>query len=557
MAEKSGKLKGIGSGIALSFLMSFLLCIYAPIDLYLTNISEFWMRTSLLIPPIAILFIGIFAVLSLGFIVAKLINGTFYKICLAVVSGTFIGLYIQGNFLLKNLPSMDGTKPQWSDYPAEQLKSVIAFAVPIVILVALFVIFRKKEKTLEKATAIGSLCISLMLLLTLIFLFISTDTTKERTLTSTYTNEFAMSNDKNIVVLILDAVDGDKFKEAMDRDGELADELDGFTCYEDALSSYPYTSRSMPMIFSGKWYENDTKFSDYRIDAFDKSPLINKLESEDYNIGIYEKDNIDLSYDVFNKRFDNCIAARMDYSSSYSYKLILSMAAVKYAPWNLKKYGWELSKYQNKCRYSDDTTTAFDWSNLNFYNSIKNQNPITVSDDKSARIIHLDGAHVPFQYDKNLEKILDAKDASYETNIDACVTLLKQYIARLKESGVYDNSAIVVMADHGYSTSKIYNDEYFLERMHPMLMIKGIGENHSLQYSSAPIAYEDLAEAFVKLLDGSKGNKVFKFSDNDTRTRRGLIFAYGKEDYMYEILTDGKANDVTSMKKTGKEYNVK
>lgn len=557
MSEKTGKLKGVGSGIALSFLMSFLLCIYAPIDLYLTNFSEFWMRPSLLIPPIAVLFVGIFAVLSLGFIVAKLINSTFYKICLGIVSGTFIGLYIQGNFFLKNLPSMDGTKPVWSDFPAERLKSIIAFAVPILVMVALFVIFRKKEKTLKNATVIGSLCISLMLIFTLTFLFISTDTTKKRTLTSTYTNEFVMSNDKNMVVLILDAVDGDKFTEALERDGELADELDGFTYYDDALSSYPYTSRSLPMIFSGKWYENDSKFSNYRMNAFDKSPLISKLESEKYNIGIYEKYDMDLSYDVFKNRFDNCIAARMDYSSRYSYELILSMAAVKYAPWDLKHYGWELDRYQQKCRYSDATTTAFDWSDLTFYNSIKNENPICVADEKSARIIHLHGAHVPFQYDKKLEKILDEKDASYESNIDACVTLLKQYIARLKESGVYDNSAIVILADHGYSCSEEYNDEYILGRMHPMLMMKGIGEKHSLQYSSAPIAYEDLADAFVKLLDGSTGDKVFKYTDNSPRTRRAIIYAYGKEDYMYEILTDGNANDISSMKKTGKEYIAK
>ncbi|MFQ8901895.1 MAG: hypothetical protein ACLR7D_08430 [Lachnospira eligens] len=58
----------------------------------------------------------------------------------------------------------------------------------------------------------------------------------------------------------------------------------------------------------------------------------------------------------------------------------------------------------------------------------------------------------------------------------------------------------IVMADHGYGLS--YGPR---NRQHPVLFVKGKNESHDYTVSEAPISYDDLQEAFSRLLDGSNG----------------------------------------------------
>ncbi|MFQ8901893.1 MAG: hypothetical protein ACLR7D_08420 [Lachnospira eligens] len=41
----------------------------------------------------------------------------------------FISSYIQGNFLVKNLPGLDGTQPVWKDYISEDIKKPLLYGL--------------------------------------------------------------------------------------------------------------------------------------------------------------------------------------------------------------------------------------------------------------------------------------------------------------------------------------------------------------------------------------------------------------------------------------------
>lgn len=551
MKNKTKKLSGISAGIMLSACVSFLVCIYAPFELYLTNISDFWLKPDTLAFPAIIVFSVCFLTASSGFIVARLINEKLYSICLAVGSGGLLSLYIQGTFFVKNLPDMTGEKIDWGSYTGNRIASVLIFIIPALVL--LFVFIKFNIKILKKAVFIGSLCFTLLFSVTLASLFITTDLSRTDLMT-TVKNQFQMSTDKNVIVLILDSVDSNCFKRQMDADGELAEMLDGFTYYDNALASYPFTSRSLPMILSGKWYENDKNFEEYRQDAIYNSDFITKLKQENYKVGIYERYNLSLDVKQFDGFFDNCALPKLNYKTVDSYKLIFQMAAVKYAPWDLKHYGWGTDDIVYSCCIPDSDYKKFKWANTAFYNDLNEKDSVTVTEEKCAKIIHIEGAHVPMRYDKNLNII---KDGTYAQNIDACITLLKSYISHLKESGVYDNSAIVILADHGYDEDENKDMTLnHLKRMNPLVMIKGINENHTLDFSSAPVGFEDLTAGMTKLVNGAKGNSVFDCSEGDSRTRRFFLYNHTFEEFMDEYITDGRADDIGSMKETGKKFNL-
>ena len=135
------------------------------------------------------------------------------------------------------------------------------------------------------------------------------------------------------------------------------------------------------------------------------------------------------------------------------------------------------------------------------------------------------------------------------------MTIMNAYLESMKDAGLYDNTVVILMADHGYG----YQEKEtipLLNRCNPFLMIKGIGEHHEFTIDEAPISYEDLQEAYSRLLDGKTGNEVFDWRAGDKRTRRYLKYQYTKEEHIEEYFTDGYASDVYAMVPSGKEFNL-
>lgn len=548
--KKKQTIKDIGIGILLSCSISFLLCIYAPMELFLTNTSEFWFSFSSFVPPVIILFLAVFALCALGFIIARLINKKFYEICLIGIFSYLISAYIQGNFFLKNLPPLNGTRIDWNAYPAERLKSILAFVIPFLIL--LFVLIKFRSDAVKKIISVGSVCFFLLFAVTLTTLALTTNLEKKTSYALSEKNEFQMSDDQNLIVLILDSVDNNTLKQAIKNDSEFEELLDGFTYYDNALAGYPFTSRSLPLIFSGDWYENSGDFGQYRSNAISTSPFITKLEKENYKIGIYESYDIDLYKDIFENRIENsCMPKMVSYKSPNHYLLIAKMAAVKFAPWDLKKVSENLSDYLFMVRTADTEYSPVNESDAAFYRTLCDSNPIDITDDRCARIIHLEGAHEPNVYDIDFNY---KENGTYAESVSACEVLVKKYISRLKESGVYDNSAIVILADHGSTGNgiEVENEEIIKQRMNPFLMVKGIGEKHAFSYSSAPVSYEDLAEGIAKLIDKNPGNAIFDYSDGDVRTRRFWLYSLYNSKHMKEFSTDGLADEFDKFTETGR-----
>ena len=131
------------------------------------------------------------------------------------------------------------------------------------------------------------------------------------------------------------------------------------------------------------------------------------------------------------------------------------------------------------------------------------------------------------------------------------MTVLNRYLQELKDAGVYDNTAIVVMADHGYG---IYWNNGFLGRSNPLLAVKGIGERHAMAVSEAPISYEDLQTAYARLMDGMASAQVFDAQEGESRSRRFLLYNYLHEDHIEEYYQNGYATDQAGFTATGRVY---
>lgn len=521
----------------------FLICIYAPLELYFNNSQEFWFDIYTLFPITLLMFFSSFFVCIFIFFIFILINKKIYQFGIVFGFILFLCTYVQGNFLVNNLPPLDGTAFTWAEYSDGRSKSVCLWIiVTLVTLIALRVLHFQR---FSQGVKVISICMVLMLSITLFANFITTKGYREKLDASvTVKNQFEMSEDTNFIILLLDAVTAETFYDIVENTPEYKDVFSDFTFYPNTVGAYTFTSRSIPFIFSGEWFENMEPFEQYNERIYKDSAFFSNLESKKYKLGMYES-VLPLS-DKSIYRFENVLENDVKITSYFDFiKLELKLIGFKYAPFDLKTFCVFNTNDFFEFREIEDKYTLFSADNGDFYSRIKDES-ITYTKEKCFKFIHIEGAHVPFNYDKDVNII---EEGTYEQKIEASITITDTYLKKLKENGVYNNSIIVVLADHGYDYTGLGG------RQNPLLMIKGINEEHTWNVSNAPISFEDLQVAYKNLLSGKQSTEVFEWKEGDERERRFLWYKYVDESHIVEYIWTGEAWDTTAKYCTGREFN--
>ncbi len=535
-----------GSGIWLSIVTCFMLFLYAPLELLFLNQDEFWYDAYQLIPIMFFVFVVTCTASITVFVLLRKWSQTLYRIGLAAYFTVMICSYIQGNFLTGSLPLLDGSTIDWSLYKAQNIQSYILW---IIVAVIVTVIYRKgKPQFLEKMIGIVSICMTLMFCITVLTLGVSNHGFEKKLgLGMTNRNMFQMSGGQNLVILMLDAVNGYTMDEILRENPAYEDIFTDFTFYTNTMGVYPVTRNSVPFILSGDWFENEVEFKEYEAKAYAESPLLAFLEDEGWSVGIYDPGM--LVDDEQKARFDNVLPSQRGFTSNLLFiKWQLQLTGFRYAPYCLKPYMFVNLKHLVWLKNPPDGETMFNATNDNFYNKVLTEE-ISYTDQKCFRFIHINGGHAPYIFNENVEEV-SPEEGSYEDNLRASLTITAAYLNKLKEAGVYDNSAIIIMADHGSSTISM---EY-RNQQNPIFFAKGINENHALVRSDAPISYVDLQEAYVRLLEGTGGGQLFDWKSGDRRERRYLFYEGGEEDHMVEYMQPGRADDAEAMYETGRTY---
>lgn len=536
--------KDIKVGILISLALNFMLLVYAPLELFFTNCESFWFDFALIFPVISATFIASLFLSIFIYACAYAGNQKLYNTLILISFILMICSYIQGNFLSQNLPPLDGTDVNWSLYFTGRISSLVLWIC--VSGLTIIGVIKCGFRIFFKAVSVISVCLTLMLGISLIVVGISTGSWRSKgTLVATTKNQFQMSSDSNFIILLLDALDAYTFSEILTDTPVYRYVFEDFTYYDNTVCAYPYTKHSIPFILSGEWYENNGDFEKYTEKAYGESPLFSWLEEEQYTIGLYDAD-ISIQPDSIDK-YDNLIANRLKISSYPNFvNGLLKLGGIKYAPFELKKYCYAAPEILNNSKRSNDNIELFDWGNLPFYSAASNKENISFTDNRSFKFIHLEGAHVPYRYDKDMNLI---ENGTYRDNVEACITMSYVYLQKLKNAGVYDNSIIIIMGDHGY------NEDQLEGRQNPVLMIKGLNEKHDMKISAAPISYEDLQEAYSLLLSGNQSDEIFNYQEGEYRERRYLLYEYEKDNHMVEYIQTGPAHSLDTLIPTGKEYN--
>lgn len=543
---------------------SFMLLIYEPILVYSANKNDFKFDIGMMMPSLLLFFlIGFVQILPL-FVVIYLINqivspdlNVFYCVTVGYFV-IFLATYIQGNWLAGDLPVLSGDSIQWDHFLKNDVITLLIWLM--LIIVAICVTVRIGSLKTAKIVSGVSVVVFIMLFVGMVSIIAQNNAFKGKggVFIPTMENYNTVSSDKNFLVFVVDTVDSQTFKSVMDSNTEYMNLFEDFSYFKDTMSVYPFTVYSVPNFLTGTVIKSEKDFVEYCNEAYNNSPLLEELEKSNYDINIYSSAVLWGA----NKKFEikNSASSYLKLDVKKLFEQEMKYVSFKYLPYAYKVYS-QIETADFNIAFECDKE-LYHGGNLYNYLNLKSTS-LDTQNKPVFQLIHIEGAHPEFNLDKDLDKI---ENGTYEQEIEACITILKTYIKRLKDAGAYDNSVIIIMSDHGFCSSMenppadhwsfAVDGKETLGRFNPLFMVKGVNEKHDNYIESdIPLSYwTDLQDAYQELIVGEKSTELFS---NIPLTRKRKILSYAQSSHHFvEFETDGKAWEWEKFKPTGNTYDI-
>ncbi len=473
----------------------FTLFVFAPIDLYLAFQDELWFPLSYLLRWLAVF--GAFSFLIITLLSVFLPRKLSVIFRSAVYACSFLA-YLQGNLLILNYGELDGRAINWSAYTLPYILDALLWIAVIAAFVFLMFRFRKRfRRILEIATSILLVTQAVSVSFLLIRQPVKQDETDHAYLSTA--GEFVYSSDRNVSVIILDSFDSHLFEDLRRKYPDfISQSLKDFTFYYDTVGGATRTKYAVPYILTGITNTEEQSYVQYISNSFRTSPLIRELATGKYETGLYTyRQFADLTR---TDAFGNIEKGTQVPTSRFQItKHFMKLVAFRYAPSVLSRFFWIYTGDFDEWKHEIGGNKAYITSNMTFYRNIisksRSKGIKATAEKPCFRFYHLAGVHPPYKLNENIESV-PSGSCSEEQQAIGVLKIVAEYLSRLKSAGVYDQTTVIVMADHGYPP-------YSTVEQSPLFLVKPAGSSHPFETSDLPMSFADLPEILISALRGT------------------------------------------------------
>ena len=513
-------------------------------ELYFTNKEELWFSFYDILLPFLLITICVAAILvGLAGLAGK-VSKTTGNIIISLIFSLGLGFYLQGNFIAANYGVLDGKTINWSDHIGIMILSVIVWLICFILP---FILLYKRPKWFEILVRKGSCFIIGIEIITVAVLFITVGPTKDSKPIFTAENQFNISKEKNVIVFIADMLDSSYADEMLKTYQELGREFKDFTYYSDTSGAYTTTKGSLPFILTGEIYLNKQKYQDYLEQAYKYSSILKTAKENGYECDLYtdsvfaanSAENIITNLHSLKTKISNIIGFLKDYMQLISFRCM---------PDVLKSIFWASGNKLDSYRKVDYRFPVYSKDNYSFYRDLK-KGLLANRQQPVLKVYHIQGAHLPLKIDENANQV--KPHTSFVKAAGGVFRIIGEYISQLKTLGLYDNSFIVIMADHGEAFAQC-----------PTLMIKERGAEHEeLTIDPTPTSYVlNWQDIMAAVLNG-KQNNIHDIIISGQKQTRPFYF-YTWDDIwdarylpsIYEYQIPSAARQMSVANQTGKIY---
>ena len=460
--------------------------------------------------------------------------------------------YIQGAILNGSMFLLEG-----KDYVVPYGKQLINILIWTALTLGIFALLNlgKTAKYRVKVITYGSaflIAIQLIGLVGLIPQVINKDESSKQETNVNYLSTVGLNEiaqDKNVIVFILDTYDEDFLEEALLTKPDLLDNFTGFTRFPDTVSQFSRTFPSLTYIMTHEPYYGEIPRNEYVNNAFEKCSFWEKLDDRDYSYYLYLIAKSDASLEAEKKALNFVEAANIvdeKFSSLGCLEATLYVGEFRLLPLSLKNLTGYTSESLEELIIKERLweKPLYEENDSKVIKTFKEEGLNVNSDKNALRIIHLMGAHAPYVMDADGNKVKDRKVSPVEQYIGS-LNYVSAYLSELKRLGKYDDSLIIVAADHGEN----YVSEKLPEETNPILFIKPFNVDSSVQIkeSDERASLEDILPTISTEIGMNesydKGFDLANLKKNDLANRT--------REHWFTVVKDGNRTGVLRYEITG------
>lgn len=480
--------------LPLCLFFALTLTLFAATQMVCDNQEEFWFTWAQMAPGVVRVGLWVWGALTL--LLAVLPRRAF-PWGQGVLLGLGVAALLQGNGLNADYGALNGQAIAWGKYTVYGLINTALWAGILFICLSL-----------RQWKRFGALCVVLPCLLAVgeggwIAYRAAQAPTPQ---TETYLSQaglYTVGTEENLLVLVLDSVDADQFAQALAEDPDLSRRLEGFTWYRNAMGLSDPTKYGLPALLTGQAYTQPVDYAGFIAAAYADAPLYTMLAGDVWDARFFT-DSRYVSLDA--GVVDNLAREELAVNDPAGLtRDLLRLCAFRYAPHFLKPQLWMYSNVflpyaqaQGEPVY-EVTDPAFD--------ARLREEGLEATVERAFRLIHLTGMHPPYTMDADCQ--YQAQGVTAQEQMRGCLRLAEDYLEQLRALGVYDRSAVLILADHGTDTVH-----------RPLLLLKRPGDTGEMAVNDAPVSYADLPATYVALLTGAQaGTELWSIPQGQARTR--------------------------------------
>lgn len=298
-----------------------------------------------------------------------------------------------------------------------------------------------------------------------------------------FSEQYMVGSEENVVVLILDAFYAGFFDDLYASNPEYTYALSDFIYYDNINTKTCCTALTMPEMLTAKDYDNTVSLPVSNANAWNSdtaSYFYDNLHNDGYSVRFYTADTLYCGgAENMIGKIDNVVelGAVRSATSWPVYKEMLKLSLFKMAPFSIKNAFCVLdssyinanSEYGTAFDISDDvanaTARAVDCGAVFFNNAYYSGLQKGLNADKYKKCVifqHLYGMHEKFEYLRDLDYPVGA-DSDGTKALLGCIVLVKSYLNELERLGVYDNSTVIITADHGVGDVNAARPIFFIK----------------------------------------------------------------------------------------------
>ena len=411
----------------------------------------------------------------------------------------------------------------------EQLINIAVLALAIVVITILFVLKKDVFKLIGLAGIVAMLVISSVNVVNI------NSVTKEYKEKISYSEEenigFSLSkNEENVVVMILDRAVGEFLPYILEEVPELQEQFAGFTFYPNTLSYGRFTKFGIPSLYGGYDYtpveidkRSDETMAEKIYESFKVMPVL--FDENGYDVTVTDP-TLGANKDIYSeyediKVFDTIGKIKLDeYKDLTDYRYerlkrnVFCYSIVKCVPKVVQQIFYNFGAYNDIDYYREIMEESYSTGKGVLRSFVDNYEVLKAlpslseldNDNKTFTLIYNCTPHDDtilsepefepkmevdnIEYDKehkarntidginDKEMVLDSSGKLHAYQVDVAAFIqVGNWLDYLRENGAYDNTRIIIVADHGHDFG-IFEEEYLddtedsVMSFNPLLMVK-------------------------------------------------------------------------------------